>query len=122
MSVPPRVGRPRASGAARDVGLRTVSRHKRWLVVAAVGLSGLFSAVAALAKPGATHPARAPAGSPGASVAPPDGGGAGGASSPGAAGDPTAPGASAPSDGGLQAPSQAPTPSPAPPVASSGGS
>ena len=54
--------------ASRDRGLRRLGMLNRWLVAGALVLSGLFTAVAALAKPGsakrsaaATAPSAAPA-------------------------------------------------------------
>jgi hypothetical protein len=43
---------PSGKSAARDAALRRVSRAKRWVIAGAIGLTGVFSAVASQAFPG----------------------------------------------------------------------
>lgn len=107
-------GPPRRVVVARDVGLLRISRYNRWLIAAAIGLSGFFSAVVALAKPGATQKSKA------AVASTPAAGSSDSGSGPSA--DPNAPSGDPSASGGLQPPVQAPAPTPLPPMVSSGGS
>ncbi len=50
--MPPDRGADRGAVAARDAGLRRVSRLTRWLLAGALALTGAFSAIAAHAFPG----------------------------------------------------------------------
>ncbi len=54
---------PRRAIALRELGLQRIATTNRWLIAGAIGLSGFFSAVAALARPGASHRPSAAAGS-----------------------------------------------------------
>jgi hypothetical protein len=122
MSAPPPVPGPRRTAAVRERGLQTISRHTRWLVAATIGLSGFFSAVAALAKPGAAQRAAAHVSTPSQSGSSTSSGGDGSSTSA-PAGDSGKSGSGTSSDGGgLQAPAQSPAPASAPPTVTSGGS
>jgi hypothetical protein len=57
--MPPDRGAGRGAAAARDAGLRRVSRLTRWLLAGALALTAAFSAIAAHAFPG--HSGRAQA-------------------------------------------------------------
>lgn len=57
---PPAEPAARGEVSARDSGLRRIGHLNRWLVGGAVGLSGLFSAVAALAHPGSSQRGASP--------------------------------------------------------------
>lgn len=54
---------PRRAIALRELGLQRIATANRWLIAGAIGLSGFFSAVAALARPGVSHHPSAAAGS-----------------------------------------------------------
>jgi hypothetical protein len=91
---------PRLRQYQRDLGSANVSKLTRWVTVAALGLTGLFSAALAHALPG--RAARS-----------------GSSSSITAPGSVSAPSVGAPA---LQPPTQAPDPTLAPPQVTSGGS
>jgi hypothetical protein len=104
--------------AARDAGLRRVSRLTGWIVAGTIALTGALSEVAAQALPGHQKPAApssAPRSQPSDSTAP-------AAPAPAAPAPSTGESDSSPAAPDLQPPVQAPAPSPADSGAVSGGS